>query len=107
MSAGRLPCAIMRYPDCGACHEELSYDGDSFYCDPCGLDYGDGNEDEQATFRDDEEGTCGAPCDDKWHGDEASEGRPTVYECNPCSLPKNHEYDHYMPCDCVMRKDAP
>ena len=40
----KLPYCSIQNPACGACGSETSHDGDSFCCEPCGLDYGDGSE---------------------------------------------------------------
>ena len=45
-----LPTCSVRYPTCGACGTETDYDGDSYFCDLCDLDYGDGTESKPATY---------------------------------------------------------
>ena len=62
MSRPNLPLCSWQYPSCGACGGETSHDGDAFYCDDCGLDYGKGADGTEATYRDEGRSPCGAPC---------------------------------------------
>lgn len=92
-----LPNCSIQNPSCGACYGETMHDGDSYYCEDCLLDYGDGAETE-ATFRDEEAEACGNPCSNHWHGPDKI--RPgTSYECHPCALPAGHTSDHWTPCE--------
>ena len=95
-----LPTCRAQYPACGACGGETSYDGDSFYCDNCGLDYGDGAE-TTATYRDEDAEPCGHPCDNYLHGPDLI--RPGLsHQCVPCSLPAGHASMHWHDCQPVM-----
>jgi len=86
-----LPCCSIEFPSCGACGGSTSHDGDSFYCEDCGLDYGSGDDGEEATFRDEEEPACGKACDNSWH--------PTLgLSCEPCKLPASHKSDCWTDC---------
>lgn len=91
----KLPSCSIQYPSCGACGCETTHDGDSFYCDDCDLDYGQGQDGEQATFRDEDDKPCGEPCDNCWHGPKAG----YTYECAPCALPTGHLSTHWTPCE--------
>lgn len=95
-----LPTCSVQYPSCGACHGETQYDGDSFYCEDCCLDYGDGEDSTEATFRDEEAEPCGNPCDNYFHGPhEICEGKG--YDCRPCALPDGHTSPHWTNCELV------
>ena len=96
MSGLRLPSCSIRNPTCGACLGETSHDGDSFYCQECGLDYGDGD-DSPAIYRDEDAETCAAPCANSWHAADAIR-TGWSYECHPCALPTGHNSDHWTPC---------
>ena len=90
-----LPTCSVRYPACGACGSETDYDGDSLYCDPCGLDYGDGTESKPATYYHTADAKpCGARCRNPWHGS------PSLgpYDCTPCQLPAGHKAAHWTAC---------
>lgn len=80
-----LPVCAVQYPSCGACGGETEHDGDSFYCDDCQLDYGNGDDGNEAQFRDEEILPCGKPCDNTWHGPKHFD-----LECTPCRLPATH-----------------
>lgn len=102
MSKSSLPGCIMRYPDCGACHNELAHDGESFYCDRCKLDYGRGDEDEPATFRDEEDEPCGAPSPRPYRTKTMEPAGRTrehrelwSFTEYPCNLPAGHNTDDY------------
>ena len=97
MSDRTLPTCSVQYPICGACGADCDHDGDTFYCEPCGLDYGEGREDEPATFRDGEAPACGEPCNNSWHQDGAMP--EYVFACLPCALPAGHTSDHWTDCD--------
>jgi hypothetical protein len=88
-----LPSCTIQYPACGACGDDTDHDGDGFYCDDCGLDYGDGDESSPATFRDEEQPPCGKPCDNGWHKPEALD-----LICSPCELPKDHNSMCWTDC---------
>ena len=96
MTATELPKCSISYPTCGACYGETSHDGDSFYCDDCDLDYGSGDDGEEAAFRDEECAPCGKPCADKFHGEEYD--TQYKYTCHPCSLPETHAGDCWTSC---------
>lgn len=88
--SGELPSCIIQYPACGACGSDTEHDGDSFYCDDCGLDFGP-DDSEPATFRDEEQPACGKECRNNWH---------KVYEltCEECKLPEGHKSDCWTGC---------
>ena len=89
--SGELPGCIVQYPACGCCGSDTEHDGDSFYCDDCGLDFGRGDESEPAEFRDEEEQACGKACDNSWH--------PSLgLTCGPCLLPASHTSDCWTGC---------
>lgn len=89
-----LPLCSVQYPACGSCGGETDHDGDSFYCDECGLDYGDGDDCTPATFRDEEEERCANPCDNQWHN--SIDIGP--YDCGICQLPASHKGSHWTNC---------
>ena len=101
MSRPNLPLCSWQNPSCGACGGETSHDGDAFYCDDCGLDYGDGADGTEATYRDEERPPCGAPCSghlplDGWR-----------WECTPCRLPDTHTpLMHWHDCQPVSSAAA-
>ncbi|MDQ5860683.1 MAG: hypothetical protein M3536_00270 [Actinomycetota bacterium] len=88
-----LPACSVEYPSCGACGDNTSHDGDTFYCEDCDLDYGNGNDGNEATFRDEEEKTCGKPCDNTWHAPEQLN-----LICTPCKLPATHRSFCWTDC---------
>lgn len=90
----RLPTCSVQYPSCGACHADTDHDGDSFYCDPCGLDYSDGQDGTEATYRDEDAAPCAKPCTNTWHG--SRDLGP--YDCRSCALPSGHESDCWTNC---------
>lgn len=91
-----LPSVYVQHPHCGACYQETDWDGDTFYCDRCGLDYADGREDVPATYRDPEVLPCAKPCDSTWH-------KPSgEWDCRTCSLPTGHQSDCWCDCQVVM-----
>ena len=99
MSDLKLPYCSIQNPACGACGSETSHDGDSFYCEPCGLDYGDGSE-TRATYRDEDAEPCGHPCSNYWHGpDLITPG--WSFLCVPCPLPASHDNGHWHDCTLV------
>ena len=91
MTTRRLPHCESQYPACGACGDETCHDGGTFYCDECGLDYGDGEDGTVATYRDETAPPCDEPCTNDWHG--SRDLGP--YECIPCALPKGHTSRHW------------
>lgn len=101
-----LPEAIHRYPDCGVCYGELEHDGDSFYCDDCGLDYGDGGVG-APTFRDEDDEPCGSESKDplrvKVMPPTTARG-PRLYRFTEgaCLLPAGHKpgLGHYHASNC-------
>lgn len=96
-----LPNCRVQNPSCGACGRETRHDGESFYCEDCCLDYGDGEDHTEATFRDEESEPCAAACDNYWHGPHKiryGEG----YDCSPCALPKDHTSLHWTNCQVVI-----
>ncbi|MGY2747251.1 hypothetical protein ACVWZ8_004368 [Arthrobacter sp. UYCu723] len=86
-----LPRCCIQTPACGACGDDTAHDGDSFYCDDCGLDYGNGDESDPAVFRDEELPPCGEACDNNWH-------IKFGLTCTPCELPAGHTSDHWTDC---------
>ena len=94
MADVKLPTCSVHYPACGACGGETDHDGDTYYCDPCGLDYGDGADDTTATYRAPDADPCGAPCSNAWHG--SRDLGP--YDCTPCQLPTGHKSPHWTAC---------
>lgn len=83
-----LPYAITSYPLCGACELETGHDGDSFVCEQCGLNYGDGDE-TRPTFLDPDAPTCGVPST-------IAEAMARLgFAIGPCELPRGHTSDHW------------
>ncbi|KIU17891.1 hypothetical protein [Mycolicibacterium llatzerense] len=90
-----LPDAELQYPVCGACGADTDYDGDTFSCDDCQLQFD--RDDLTASFLDEDAAVCGAACDNKWHG--ANMIKPGVrFECGTCLLPSGHKSDHWTHC---------
>lgn len=87
-----LPTVTVIHPLCGACQNSTQHDGESFWCDVCGLDYGDGTRDTPATFRDEDEAPCGVACGNQWHNG------PDPHDCTPCQLPAGHMSVHWTAC---------
>ena len=87
-----LPTCTVQYPSCGACGGDTDYDGDSFYCEGCQLDYGDGEDGTVATFLDEGTPACGKPCTNEWHR------TVTPRDCRPCQLPNTHTGHHWTGC---------
>ena len=89
-----LPTCSFHHPTCGACGTETDYDGDSYFCDLCDLDYGDGTDDTTATYYTPDAKPCGARCRNPWHGS------PSLgpYDCTPCQLPAGHKAAHWSAC---------
>ncbi|QGZ16954.1 hypothetical protein SEA_LITTLETOKYO_62 [Arthrobacter phage LittleTokyo] len=86
-----LPGYCIEYPTCGACGGATEHDGDSFYCDDCGLTFGR-DESDPAEFRDEDAEVCGKACDNSWH--------PTLgLVCYPCMLPALHRSDCWTGCE--------
>ena len=94
MTGPTLPACSVQYPSCGACGSDTSHDGDGFYCDPCGLDYGAGEDGTVATYRNPDTPPCGHTCTNEWHGSRVL----GPYECTPCQLPQDHAADHWTDC---------
>jgi hypothetical protein len=91
MTVEELPGCIVQYPACGCCGADTRNDGDGFYCEECGLSFGDGREDVPGEFLDEEEQACGKPCDNSWH--------PTLgLTCGPCKLPASHTSGCWTGC---------
>lgn len=101
----KLPYCTIQNPACGACGGETSHDGDSFYCEPCGLDYGDGGSETRATYRDEGVEPCGHPCGNYWHGRDLS-AVGWSFRCEPCALPATHEEGgHWHDCSPIRTID--
>ena len=81
-----LPVCHVNSPICGSCYHETDHDGDSFYCEPCGLDYGNGEDGTVATYRDDDAKPCG-----KMYSGLGS----LVRAYASCPLPKGHLSEHW------------
>lgn len=94
MTFPTLPMSIPRYPECGACGDECDHDGDSFVCDPCGLDYGNEDAGTLAVYMDPDAVPCGAACDNGWH----KTYRYYRFVCTPCQLPTGHKAAHWTAC---------
>ena len=88
-----LPSCAVQYQACGACGADTAHDGDSFYCEDCDLDYGNGDDGNVATFRDEEAKTCSSPCDNYWHSKVELD-----MICTPCQLPAGHRGWHWTDC---------
>lgn len=97
-----LPGPHIIQPTCGACGDDLSHDGETYFCAPCGLDYGETiRGDEPAVFRDDVD-VCGSPCINRFHQEDGgvvhSNGRRQRWVCHPCALPVGHTSSHWSGC---------
>lgn len=96
MTAPKLPDAEVRHPACGCCGGDTDFDGDVFWCEPCGLDFDRATM--EAAFRDAEAETCGNPCENGWH--EPDRLRPgSRFTCTPCQLPAGHTSLHWTACE--------
>lgn len=102
-SERRLPVCSVQHPSCGACGLETRFDDGIFYCDDCGLNYGDGEDQTEAEFADEDAEPCAQACDNRWH-QEGMISKDWTYDCQPCPLPAGHTSDHWTPCD--MRRAA-
>lgn len=83
-------------PTCGACGDETDWDGDSFVCYTCGLDYGDGKDGTPASYIDPSARRCGRPCGRKWHKQLVQ-----ISTCGTCVLPNGHGDECYTDCQVV------
>lgn len=93
-----LPDGEHQPPACGACCGDTRFDGDDFVCDDCQLVFTPDSL--QASFLDPDAQTCGAKCDNYWHGDnEIQVGMG--YRCGTCALPAGHESLHWTGCQSV------
>lgn len=92
-----LPTCRVQHPSCGACGLETRFD-EVFYCEECQLNYGDGEDFNEAVFLDDEAAPCSTACDNSWHGPHKIKDG-WLYQCIPCPLPAGHHSDHWNPCD--------
>lgn len=91
-----LPAAEHQSPACGACGAETWFDGDSFICDDCQLQFDPENL--GASFLDSDAEACGKPCDNTWHGD--NKIRLGIgYDCNPCQLQTGHKSLCWTGCE--------
>lgn len=80
---GTLPDAVPQMPACGACGGETRSDGEHFYCEYCLLGFAPITL--IAFFLDPNAETCGAPCDNSWHGDHRIR-QGWGYDCGSCGL---------------------
>jgi len=87
-----LPSCRVQNPSCGACGSETRFDGDSFLCEGCGLNYLDGEDFTTPEFIEDVS-ACGVACSNFWHG-------PSQLDlaCSPCELPQGHASDCWTDC---------
>lgn len=92
---GTLPDAVPQRPACGACGGETRSDGEHFYCQYCLLGFAPITL--IAFFLDPKAETCGAPCDNSWHGDHRIR-QGWGYDCGSCGLPAGHESMHWTNC---------
>lgn len=87
----RLPVCTIQPPSCGACYGDTRWEGESFQCEDCGLDYGRGGDGVQATYIDEEAQPCGKACTNTWHVQGVDRpGGLVRYDCEPCKLPAGH-----------------
>jgi len=100
-----LPSCSYNYPSCGSCYGDLRYEDTSFYCEECQLDYGDGDDETQATFIDPEAKPCGKPCSNYWHGDHKL-GKGYGYECGKCELPEGHTSECWTQCTPIRLEES-
>lgn len=87
-----LPSCQHQTPSCGACGSNTTFDGDSFLCYDCGLNYGDGDEMNEPEFIE-EVKACNWPCDNYWHGPDQLD-----LTCSRCELPAGHSSLHWTDC---------
>lgn len=91
-----MPTCDTSAPTCGACDDETEWDGNSFACYTCGLNYGDGKDGTPASYIDPSARRCGQPCSRKWHK------LPTLTTtCGTCVLPNGHGEGCYTDCRVV------
>jgi len=91
-----LPNAVPQHPACGCCGSEISSDGDTFWCEDCRLAF-NRDADFSASFLDDRDEPCGAPCDNYWHGDRKIK-LGLGFDCGSCKLPTGHTSPHWTSC---------
>lgn len=109
---------------CTGCYTEVSADSDGFHCYVCHIWWPthDPFSEEQAQFIDEEAKPCNQPpVEDRVRhegpprvvGDEKTGKRPhwwakgavkqvPVHRMFPCTLPSDHDDDHFFPSDCVF-----
>lgn len=90
----RLPNAEITTPDCGACLAEMTFDGDDFLCDECGLAYDPNGL--TPVYADPDKAPCAKPCANQWHRPAAL--APDGYDCGLCALPAGHTSDCWTGC---------
>jgi hypothetical protein len=91
-----LPTCKVQNPACGACGMDTDFDGDSFACYDCGLNYFEGDDYTEAEFLE-EVSACGVECSNGWHKTPSFD-----LACEPCKLPKGHKSMCWTDC-----KDKP
>lgn len=98
MSVPKLPDAEVRHPACGCCGEDTDFDGDVFWCEPCGIEFD--RDTMEASFRDPDADVCGKPCANYYHGpDRLKPGSRVV--CTSCHLPAEHAARCWTACERV------
>lgn len=83
------------------CGDETDWDGDSFVCYTCGLNYGDGKDGTPASYIDPFARRCGRPCGQKWH-----KVLVQISTCGTCVLPNGHGHGCYTDCRVVPATSA-
>lgn len=100
-----LPVCSVQHPSCGACGGETRWD-EYFFCEDCGLNYGDGEDQTEAEFSDEEATACENPCENHWHGPHKIR-QGWTYSCRPCALPAGHASDHWTDCQLTEVEKTP
>lgn len=81
-----------RYPSCTMCGEEVSHDGDSFYCEHCDAHWPDSHNDE-GSWADESAEQCGST-HQPLAKNQFAEGKPYQFETKRCLLSADHKPPH-------------
>ena len=80
------------YPDCSVCGKETSHDGDSFYCEHCGIYWPDSGRGAGDWY--DEKAEQCASTHQPLANNEFADGKPYKYETKRCLLDAGHDGKH-------------
>jgi hypothetical protein len=85
------PALHHRSPDCSICGEEVSHDGDSFYCEHCNAYWPEDSDD--GAWNNDTAEQC-ASTHQPLARNQFAKGKPYQFETRRCLLDAGHETPH-------------